>query len=156
MFQVTGLVPLKNFTAWASSGLLELSGISNSVLYGQVPVISLSGVQAVKASIVDLCVGDIELALLPAIILSTFDRSIRKRIIGTVVGIAMIVLVNPLRIFLVLGSGKWFGWRAAEFIHSFTFRLILILIILGFYYIWYLEYDRIKGIVDGFIERIGQ
>ncbi|MFW5902276.1 MAG: exosortase/archaeosortase family protein [archaeon] len=82
------------------------------------------------------------MALLPAIILSTFDRSLRKRIMGVISGILLIVLINPLRIFVVMWTGTRFGWGVAEFMHSFTFRLTLILIILGFYYIWYLKYEE--------------
>ncbi len=152
--QFVGLGFLRSFTAWAASGLLEIAGISNSVEYIQdsIPVIVLTSaehtgiLESIGGAVTDLCVGDIELALLPAIILSTFDRSIRKRLIGVVSGIILIVIVNPLRIFFVMWTGANFGWGFAELMHSFTFRLTLILIILGFYYIWYLKYDAVSSL----------
>jgi len=152
LIQVIGLGPLKRFTAWSASSLLEFTGIENTVeVYNSTPFIVLSdvivggvhGVGDLWAAVTDLCVGDIELALLPAIILSTFDRSIRKRIVGVVSGILLIILINPIRIFIVIWSGSRFGWSIAEFMHSFTFRLTLILVILGFYYVWYLKYNSI-------------
>jgi len=152
LIQVVGLGPLKRFTAWTSSGLLELVGIQNTVeVYNSTPFIVLANAIAggihgsgeVWAAVTDLCVGDLELALLPAIILSTFDRSMKKRVVGVVSGILLIIFINPIRIFLVIWSGSRFGWGIAEFMHSFTFRLTLILVILGFYYLWYLKYSSI-------------
>ena len=151
LIQFIGLGHLRSFTAWTASELLELSGVTNTVItYNSFPVItiaieSIRGIEEViGGAVTDLCVGDIELALLPAIILSTFDRSIRKRVVGVISGILLIIFINPLRIFVVMWTGANFGWGIAEFMHSFTFRLTLILIILGFYYIWYLKYEKIS------------
>ncbi len=151
-----GLGPLRTLTARAASLLLGAAGVNHFVSYGAIPIISVLGPLGevwVDAAIVDLCVGDVELALLPAIILSTFDRSLRRRIVGSLVGVTMILIVNPLRIFTVLWAGSRFDWRVAELMHGFTFRVMLVLIILGFYYIWYLKYDSIAEALNGFTEK---
>lgn len=151
MLQVVGLGPLRNLTAWVSSSLLNFVGVNNTVLHNSFPIITTFGKNRINAAVIDLCVGDIELALLPAIILSTFDRSLLKRVVGSVAGVFLIVLINPIRIFTVMWIGSNFGWGLGELTHTFTFRLVLLLIILGFYYIWYLKYDDISNGMKRFI-----
>lgn len=147
--RVVGLGALRRFTAQATSGLLNFVGVGHSISFEAVPMIMLAEAEGVKAAVTDLCVGDLELALLPAIVLSTFDRSLKRRLVGVVSGVLLILLVNPLRIFIVLWTASSFGWGLAEFMHGFSFRLVLILIILGFYYIWYLKYDSVANFISG-------
>lgn len=98
----------------------------------------------VTAQITNLCAGDLEIILLTAIIISTFDRTIRRRIIGIIIGILLILLTNPIRIAIVLAFGHYTSWVWANFTHDILFRLTLIFIIVIYYYLWYVKYDKIR------------
>ena len=86
-----------------------------------------------------------EIALLFAIILSTFDRPLRKRLWGVFFGFLLIFITNPLRIATVLTVGNYTNWVWADFTHDFLFRLMLLIIIFVYYFIWYVKYDNILG-----------
>jgi exosortase/archaeosortase family protein len=135
------LYPLKAATASASNSLLNLAGVSSQLYFGAEPTIIVKGV---SAQITNLCAGDLEIALLLAIVLATWDRSWRKRLWGCLFGLALILIANPLRIFTVLAVGYYSNWTWADFTHNFLFRLMLIIIIVLYYFLWYVKYDKIK------------
>jgi len=132
---------LKAYNAFVANGLLNLVGIQSQLQWLAEPTILVSGI---RAQINNLCAGDLEIALITAIILSTWDAPIRKRITGVVGAWITILILNPLRIFIVLVSGSWFGWQVGDFMHDFFFRLMLIIVIAVYYYIWYVRYDDVK------------
>lgn len=136
------LYPLKSFAATASSGLLSFFGVQNRLIFAAEPTIVVTGV---NAQITNLCAGDIEIALLLAIILATWDRSWRKRFWGCLLGFLFVLLVNPLRIFFVLLAGSSFGWNVADAVHGVLFRVMLLLIIIGYYFLWYVKYNEIAA-----------
>lgn len=131
---------LQIMTAFASSILLNLLGIVSTA---NGDVINFADMQA---RIIPLCVGDIEIAILIGAILSTEDRKIRDRILGSISAFFFILLINPIRIALTLSSWVWFGFPTVEFIHSILFRITLVIIIIGFYVAWYLWEPMKRGI----------
>ncbi len=135
------LYPLKSATAQAANSLLNLVGVPTQLVFGVEPTIV---VKQVYAQITNLCAGDLEIALLLAIVLATWDRSWRKRLWGCFFGLALILVANPLRIFTVLAVGYYTNWQWADFTHSVLFRLMLIIIIVVYYFLWYVKYDDIK------------
>lgn len=141
MLSLVDLYPLKTLTAHASNSLLNLFGVPTQLVFGAEPTIIVSGV---SAQITNLCAGDIEIALLLAIVLATWDRSWRKRLWGGLFGLALILVANPLRIFTVLAMGYYSNWLWADFTHNVLFRLMLIIIIVVYYFLWYVKYDEIK------------
>lgn len=141
MLSLVDLYPLKTATAYASNSLLNLVGVQTQLAFGTEPTIIVRGV---AAQITNLCAGDIEIALLLAIILATWDRSWRKRLWGGLFGLALILVANPLRIFTVLAIGYYTNWQWADFTHNILFRLMLIIIIVLYYFLWYVKYDEIR------------
>jgi exosortase/archaeosortase family protein len=141
VLSLADLYPLKSATAQAANCLLNLAGIPTQLVFGIEPTIVVRGVHA---QITNLCAGDLEIALLLAIVLATWDRSLRKRLWGCLFGLALILVANPLRIFTVLAVGYYTNWQWADFTHSVLFRLMLIIIIVVYYFLWYVKYDRIK------------
>ena len=135
------LYALKSLTASASSTLLTAFGVPNALSFGVEPAIT---VKNVSAQITNLCAGDIEIALLAAIVLSTFDRPLRRRLWGVAFGVLTILIVNPIRISTVLATGYYTNWQWADFTHDILFRLTLLVIIVGYYFVWYVKYDSIK------------
>jgi exosortase/archaeosortase family protein len=132
------LAPLKSFVAVTSNGLLNIAGVPTQLVYCAEPTIIVDGI---NAQIGNLCAGDVEIALLLAIVLATWDRTWRQRFWGCVFGFLTIMVLNPLRIFAVLAVGFWTSWRWADFTHDVLFRLMLLAVIFGYYYIWYVKYD---------------
>jgi exosortase/archaeosortase family protein len=141
MLSLVDLYPLKTATAYASNSLLNLFGVPTQLAFGTEPTIIVSGV---AAQITNLCAGDIEIALLLAIILATWDRSWRRRGWGCLFGLLLIMVANPLRIFTVLAIGYYTNWFWADFTHNILFRLMLIIIIVVYYFLWYVKYDDIR------------
>ncbi len=137
-FSLFDLGPLKAFTAAASYGLLRVAGIPATLAFGSDPVITVG---AVKGVISNLCAGDLEIALVLAVVLSTWDRTWKQRLVGSISGILLILVANPIRIATVLAAGAWFNWDFSSIVHDILFRLMLILVIVVFYFAWYVKYD---------------
>jgi exosortase/archaeosortase family protein len=135
------LYALKTATASATNSLLNFFGVPTQLLFLEEPTIVVG---SVSAQISNLCAGDLEIALLLAIVLATWDRSLRKRAWGCLFGLLLILVVNPLRIFAVLAVGYYGNWSWADLTHDVLFRLMLIIIIVVYYFLWYVKYDKIK------------
>lgn len=142
-------IVLKTHAASAAHWLLSLFGVPAQLVFLQEPTIIVGNVYA---QINSLCAGDIEIALLLAIILASWDRTWRQRFIGCIFGILTVLIVNPIRIAVVLGAGHAYGWELADFAHDILFRASLFLIIVGFYFIWYTQYDRFAQIKARFLK----
>lgn len=145
LFSLADLAPLKAFTAAASYGLLKLAGVPATLSFGSDPVIRVGDVDGV---ISNLCAGDLEIALVLAVVLSTWDRTWKQRFVGSVSGILLILIANPIRIATVLAAGAWFNWDFSSIVHDILFRLMLILVIVVFYFAWYVKYEKFFGWLD--------
>ena len=135
---------LKAETAKTANMLLNLFGVPSTLSFGAEPLIIIGNI---TAQITNLCAGDLEIILLTAIIISTFDRTIRQRIIGILIGLFLILILNPIRIFIVLAVGYYSSWQWADFTHDVLFRLTLLITIVLYYYIWYVKYDKIAKFI---------
>lgn len=146
------LYALKAFSASAAHALLGVFGVpAQLVLQGLAEPTIIVG--NVAAQINNLCAGDIEIALLFAILLATWDRTWRQRILGCVFGFLLIIVINPLRIATVLASGYYAGWATADIAHDVLFRVSLIIIIVLYYYVWYVHYDAITKKIHRILKR---
>jgi len=132
---------LKEFNAQIVTFLLNFFGFNAQLQLLAEPTIIIAGI---NAQITNLCAGDLEIALITAIVLATWDRSWKNRAYGILGGWLAILILNPLRIFTVLVAGAVFNWGFSEFVHDFLFRIMLLLIIAVYYYIWYVRYDDVK------------
>lgn len=145
------LYALKAFTAQSASALLGAFGAPHALsLAGPDPAIIVNGVTAL---ITNLCAGDVEIALLAAILLATMDRPLRRRLWGAAFGVALILVINPLRVAIVLAVGHYSGWAWADFSHDLLFRLTLITTILLYYFVWYVKYDAIATRIFKIVNR---
>lgn len=147
---------LKSFIAGTSNWLLQIFGVPSQLFFGA-GVVEMDPsivVGPVTAQITNLCAGDIEIALLFAIILATWDRSWRKRFWGCVFGFITIMVLNPLRVFAVLAVGHYSSWVWADFTHDILFRLTLLIVIVVYYFIWYVKYDALSEGVKSLINKI--
>lgn len=79
----------------------------------------------------DLCAAKMEIAVLLGIIFATFDRPLRQRLYGFVEGVAVALLLNPVRI----GVSVFFF---NPLVHDVLFRLLLVVVIVSYYGLWYL------------------
>lgn len=138
---------LKSLITQLSGFLLSIIQVPHSIVYGVEPAIIVGGVQA---QIGNLCAGDIELALISAIILATWDRPVRQRLWGILGGLLVVFIANPIRIATVLGVGHYTNWVWADFTHDVLFRLMLIIIIVVYYFVWYVKYDQVASLFRRF------
>lgn len=129
---------VESITTLLASSLLSLSGTQHAILWAAEPIIRVAGVDAVIGR---LCAGDLEMALIAAIVMASSDRAIRQRLWGAFFGILTVFAINALRIAIVLWAGINLGWNAADFTHDVLFRMTLVVVILGYYAVWYLRYD---------------
>ena len=145
------LYALKAFTASAAHVLLGLIGVPAQLVFGLEPTIIIN---SISAQITNLCAGDVEIALLMAIILATWDRTWRQRAFGCIFGLLLIFIVNPIRITIVLGTGYYGNWGIANFAHDVLFRISLLIIIVLYYYIWYVKYESINTKLKKIVKKV--
>jgi exosortase/archaeosortase family protein len=127
---------LKATAAYSTQALLSVAGVQTAVSFPDNP--HLMGANF-DAEFVDLCGGGLELAVLVAVILATCDRSWRQRFLGALLGILVLLVLNALRISLTLLLFDAQQEALSELFHGVLFRLSLIAIIVGYYYIWYVK-----------------
>lgn len=144
---------LKTFIAGISNWLLQIFGVPAQLFFGAGMDPSII-IEPVTAQITNLCAGDIEIAMLFAIILATWDRTWRKRFWGCVFGFITIMILNPLRVFAVLSVGHYSSWVWADFTHDILFRLTLLIVIVVYYFIWYVKYDSIRNAIQRCVEKL--
>jgi exosortase/archaeosortase family protein len=124
------------------SGLLSSVGIESSVS-GNVLTMDVQG-QDVDFVISQLCSGDVEIALLISLLVASFDVLLIWRILGSLIGLAFLLLMNPIRIFITLIITKDSGMEAGDFYHSFIFRLFLFVLLVLYYFAWYRVFVKRK------------
>ena len=140
IIQAIDLYLLKTMTAIITNNLLHLFSVPSQLVLGLEPSIVIGNL---TAQITNLCAGDLEIALITAIILATWDRTLKNRIFGILIAWLFILILNPLRIFFVLLIGYYSSWQWADFTHDILFRLTLFAVIVFYYYIWYVKYDEL-------------
>ena len=127
------------FFGFSSSVLLSVLGASNSFVFDSVTKTSTILVSNLTEPIVIsfLCSGTLEFCLLISAILSSVGISLKKRIVGAFLAIPIIIVFNLTRIVvtsLIIINGNL---SFANFVHGFLFRLFLIIIVIGTYYVWF-------------------
>ena len=132
LLQTTGVQPLKAFSAIGATAML--TGQDAHIEWGTDPVIIADGL---SAEVNDLCAGNVELIIIVAAVLATPDRKPRTRMVGVIGAIALIAVVNPLRIGIVLWSALAQSLETADLLHDLLFRATLLVTIAGYYYVWY-------------------
>lgn len=126
-------VPLKALASLSSKTLLGLMGKDFTIVFENNSFF-LKGSE-VSAEINDLCSARIELSALFAVIFSSIDRSIRKRLLGVFFAFFFVQFVNGLRISLTLlfTSSPVF----LALVHELLFKTSILLIVVFFYGAWY-------------------
>lgn len=139
-FNASGALP--GIAANSASALSPLFGLTTEVVQldgGYPHLAGMANGQFFDAEINLLCGGTVELAVLIALVFATRDRSLRQRVLGTLVGVAALLAFNPLRIVLTL---KLFGSPSFVLAHDFLFRASIVVIVVGAYALWYLGLSR--------------
>ena len=127
---------LHYFAAYSSVQALSIMGIDASVVPNS-PFPHIAGSRngvPFEAEINDLCAGAIELAVLFGIVMASRDKTVKQRTLGVAGGFVAFLVFNPLRIAVTLSAvGSW----ALPLLHDVLFRISLLIIIVGYYAIWY-------------------
>lgn len=133
------LSPLWDFFGVANAhsvrAILALFGIESEVI-GNILTTSVNG-EDIDFVISQICSGDIEIALLISLLLASFDVALSWRVIGSIIGAFVILLVNPLRIGLTLIITVNTNLEVGDLAHNILFRLFLFLLLIFYYFLWY-------------------
>jgi len=128
------------FYGYVSSVILKLIfNIPNSFIFDNINYLSLITVSNIKEPIIIsfLCSGIIEFCLLASAILASKGIDLKKRIIGFLFTIPVVVFFNIFRIVLTILLIVTSSLAIAEFMHGFLFRIFLVIVVIGFYYFWF-------------------
>jgi exosortase/archaeosortase family protein len=128
-----------NLGAWHAqsvSGLLSSVWDIESAVDGNILTMEVQG-QEVDFLISQLCSGDVEIALLVALLIASFDILLAWRVLGAIVGAVFLILMNPVRIAVTLVITKGSGLEAGDFYHTLIFRLFLFVVLIMYYFAWY-------------------
>ncbi|MFH0714499.1 MAG: exosortase/archaeosortase family protein [Candidatus Diapherotrites archaeon] len=134
VLNVIGVQPFEQFTAYSASLALNALGQHTTVYAGFEPVQVLVGESHIELS--ELCTGMLETILLAVAIFATFEISRKKRTIGIVVGVIAAQAFNVLRVIGSVMNIVSTNQGFAELTHDVLFRISLLIVIAGFYYIW--------------------
>ncbi len=151
LFSATPLLP--QVAAFSSLPFVNLLGLDAVVEQKEFPHLvaasggvatseggaAFGGGAAFDAEITYLCGGGVELAVLLALVAATRDRSIRARLGGMALGVAALLLFNPVRIALSLAA---FGTPVFALAHDVLFRASIVVIVVGVYAVWYLKLSK--------------
>jgi exosortase/archaeosortase family protein len=127
------------FYGFLSSAILSVFGIANTFVFDSVNQISkilVSGL-AEPITITFLCSGILEFCLLISAILASVGISVRKRVVGALLAVPIVIVFNIIRIVftsIIIVNGNL---SFANFVHGFLFRVFLVIIVIGTYYFWF-------------------
>ncbi len=108
-------------TTVAETGLLpHLQGFANGVFF--------------DAEISALCSGALELAVMGGLVFASRDKPFKERLKGIFLGTIVLLVFNPIRIFLTLST---VGTPLLIVFHDALFRISLVILLAVFYALWY-------------------
>ncbi|MCP4569727.1 MAG: exosortase H [FCB group bacterium] len=124
------VVPFNNFLAWSSGAVLGLLGTDN---------ISVSGTQVVAPgmglNIAEGCNGIYALSIIIAGVMA-FPARIKQKLIGLALAIAVIMILNYIRILTL-----WYFGIYSDFLfntmHLYVWEFVIIALGAGVWYYWY-------------------
>lgn len=86
--------------------------------------------QDLLAELNEACAALVEIAVLAGIVFASFEKSLKERMRGFVLGLVLLLLFNPLRISLSV-------LFLDPLVHDVLFRVMLVITIIVFYAWWY-------------------
>jgi exosortase/archaeosortase family protein len=132
------------FYGFLSSAILSVLGIANTFVFDSATHTSKILVSSLTEPIIIsfLCSGILEFCLLISAILSSVGISVRKRVLGALLAVPIVIIFNIIRIVftsVIIVNGNL---SFANFVHGFLFRVFLILIVIGTYYFWFTKNSK--------------
>ncbi len=112
---------------------VDASFVFDNILNASIINISSLGYPVIINS---LCTGILEFTLLVSAIISSIGVSWRNRLYGVLTAIGVVIIFNSLRITFTTFIITRFNLSIANFLHGFLFRLFLIIIVIGTYWLW--------------------
>lgn len=143
------LLPLQNMVADHSVQILEAVGISTA---RDGLIISCGVSDPFIFYIGPDCTGWKSMLCFFALVFATMGVSMRKRILGVVVGIPLIYTGNIIRIVVVVLAEKSYGPEAAMLIHDWLWQAGLLGLVLVVWFAW-LKWEKLKKHIIALRER---
>jgi exosortase/archaeosortase family protein len=133
----------ENLTAHATSGILNISGIPNSVETNGTVSILLQNPENTIIAISDLCTGLLETIILVSAIAATMEIHWKKRAVGAVAAVVGIFVFNQIRIVSTIYFILNAPLAVVELSHDTLFRVFLFVAIAVFYWL-FLKWGKAK------------
>ncbi|MDO8647870.1 MAG: exosortase/archaeosortase family protein [Candidatus Diapherotrites archaeon] len=124
------------FTAGSSAKVLQSFDSAKVTVLENTDGVFLK-VHGIQIQISDLCTGWLETALLASAILASLGIAWKKRIYGAIGALIFGFAFNQLRIFVTIMQLFGTNVQTAELTHDVFFRLSLLIVIAGFYFVWF-------------------
>ncbi|MFH0834947.1 MAG: exosortase/archaeosortase family protein [Candidatus Micrarchaeota archaeon] len=129
--------PFSEIAAYSSKVMLGVAGINASITFEAGTAHIVSSTPSFDAEIGDLCWGRVEIAVLAGIIMASWDRKLGERLKGVLLGIAVLLVLNPIRIAVSLAAFNPQNSQASALLHDFLFRITLVVVLVTYYAVWY-------------------
>ena len=125
-------------SALMQSGIAQnVSGIFNANGFETTVKENVISFMQYDIRITDLCTGLLELTVLVSAIIASLGINWKKRLIGVIGAIVAVFAFNFLRIIVSINIILENNLQAAEFAHDLFFRVFLVIVIVGFYGLWF-------------------
>lgn len=144
LYSPLSLMPLQTTVANQVAKLLTLSGIP-SFTQSNLLIFKTKTGELLKILIVRECVGWMSLLAFVGLVFATPNVGKRYRFLGLGVGLPLIWIINLIRLFTTFYLIYQYGLSYFELIHSFLWRVSLILFVFGLWVAW-VKVSRIREI----------
>ena len=136
LYSPLSLMPLQTTIANQIAKLLTLSGIPSFNQSNLLIFKTRTGV-LLKIVIIRECVGWVSMLAFVALIFATPRVDKKYRLLGFLIGLPIIWIVNLIRLFTTFYIVYLYGLNYFELVHTFLWRVSLILFIFGLWLAWF-------------------
>lgn len=136
LYSPLSFIPLQEQVASQVAKLLSFSGIS-AFNDSNLVVFKTKTGSLLKVVIVRECVGWMSFLAFTGLIFATPNISKKYRLLGLLIGVPVIWIVNLIRLFTTFYITHLRGLNSFEMVHTFFWRLSLILFIFVLWVLWF-------------------
>ncbi|MFH0987069.1 MAG: exosortase/archaeosortase family protein [Candidatus Micrarchaeota archaeon] len=130
-----GVMDDRILVAQQTNAVLNAFGINTSQL-GHTIFLTTSLGEGIIIDIIPECVGWIGMFAIAALIFAYPRASMKNRLVGLAIFVPLMYLVNIVRLVITVAAGYYGSADNLFFMHSFLWRVLLIVAALGFWVIW--------------------
>jgi exosortase/archaeosortase family protein len=126
------------FFGVTSNFIINLISIPTAFIFDDVYNLSIIVISSLDYPIFisQLCTGILEFSLIVCAIFATTEVVLKRRILWMALSIPLVIIFNLIRIVFTVYLIVFLSVSVADIFHEILFRLFLVIIVVGFYYIF--------------------